>query len=113
AFSGAIDDSTGVSGVSLIKTGSGTQVLSGSNTYSGGTTISGGTLRLGAANALSGDVTDNGALDLHGFSDTIGALKGSGTVASTAAGAVTVTVGSASGLVTFAGNIQNGSGTVA
>ena len=89
--------------------------LSGANTYTGATTISSGTLLVGAANAISStsDVTDNATLDLNGFSDTIGALAGSGTVTSSAAGAVTLTVGATNDSGTFSGVIQNGSGVVA
>ena len=61
SFSGNISEvSTGVvSGLSsplaIIKTGTGTQVLSGSDSYSGGTTVAGGALILdGAASLLAG-----------------------------------------------------------
>ena len=37
AFSGTIQNSSGT--LALVKTGSGTQVLSGTNTYTGGTTL--------------------------------------------------------------------------
>ena len=53
-YSGVIADNNGVGGqVALVKSGSGTQVLSGSNTYSGGTAINGGVLSLDNAAALS------------------------------------------------------------
>jgi len=68
---------------SLTKTGSGVLMLTGS--MSGlEVTVSAGTLAMGAANSLSdtaGVVIDAGAaLDLRGFSDTIGALTGTGAV---------------------------------
>lgn len=44
-YSGVITN--GVSGMTLTKSGYGTQVLSGASTYTGSTTISGGTLQLG------------------------------------------------------------------
>jgi outer membrane autotransporter protein len=50
--------------LSLMKTGTGTQVLTGANTYAGGTTVSGGVLQIGdgvtqGATAGTGDVTIN------------------------------------------------------
>ena len=48
-FSGTIQDGAG--GVSLVMSGSGTQVLAGANTYSGPTLINGGTLAAGAAHS--------------------------------------------------------------
>jgi autotransporter-associated beta strand protein len=109
-ITGAISGSGG-----LTKAGPGTLTLGGASTYSGPTTVAAGTLRLGAANALpsGSDVTDGGTLDLHGFSDSIGALSGSGTVTSAAAGAVTLTVGADGASGTFVGVLQNGSGTLA
>ncbi len=52
SYSGVI--ANGASGMTLAKTGAGTQILAGANTYAGGTTISAGTLR--AANS-SGSAT--------------------------------------------------------
>jgi autotransporter-associated beta strand protein len=49
----------------LIKTGSGTLILTGASTYSGGTTISDGTLQIGNGStngSITGDVTDNATL---------------------------------------------------
>jgi len=43
----------GLPAFSIVKTGSGTQVLSGNNGYTGGTTINGGVLEAGSINALS------------------------------------------------------------
>ncbi|MGO8897425.1 MAG: autotransporter-associated beta strand repeat-containing protein, partial [Isosphaeraceae bacterium] len=112
-FSGVIQNGGGT--VALTKVGTGTETLSGANTYSGPTTISAGTLQVGAANALSSnsDVTDTTTLDLDGQSATIGALSGSGTVTSSVAGAVTLTVGASNDSGTFSGVIQNGTGTIA
>jgi fibronectin-binding autotransporter adhesin len=91
-----------------------TQRLSGNNTYSGTTTITVGTLIAGSTTALSpaSAFTVNGTLDLGGFSNTIGALNGTGIVTNSAnpqQNAV-LTVGqhgsTASGL--FSGAIQDG-----
>ena len=48
-YGGVIND--GATGMSLTKTGAGTQTLTGANTYTGATTINGGTLNLGGATA--------------------------------------------------------------
>ena len=53
-FAGVIADNNGSGGqVALVKSGSGTEILSGSNTYSGGTQINGGVLSLANPAALS------------------------------------------------------------
>jgi fibronectin-binding autotransporter adhesin len=51
--------------MSLVKTGTGTQVLTGSSTYSGGTTVSGGVLQLGNANT-TGASLGTGAVTVNG-----------------------------------------------
>ena len=101
----------------LIKIGAGTLTLSGSNTYNGGTTVSNGTLQLGSANALgaaTGNLTVNGGtLDLNGNSVTVGSLSGSaGAVITTASNASVTMVVGGSNSCTYAGIVQNGSGTV-
>jgi autotransporter-associated beta strand protein len=81
-YGGQIAD--GATGMTLTKSGAGTQVLGGTNNYTGGTTINtgGGTLRITAAGALgAGDVaiqtagTNTGTLEL--------ALTGTNTIANT------------------------------
>jgi autotransporter-associated beta strand protein len=111
-FGGTIQNTAGT--LALAKTGTGTLTLSSANTYSGGTIISTGTLQLGIANAIpsTSDVTDTGTLDLAGLNDTIGALAGAGKVTSSAAGTVTLTVGTTGNNGNFSGIIQNGSATV-
>jgi autotransporter-associated beta strand protein len=91
-FKGTIDGYS-----SLIKAGSGTQVLSGTNTYSGTTAIQGGTLKAMSAGALSiGNVImSNGSmLELAGAqaSDFIFANSISGDGGVTKSGANTVTL---------------------
>jgi len=50
SYAGVIAD--GAAGMTLTKTGAGTQILSGANTYTGGTTVSQGTLIAAGASAL-------------------------------------------------------------
>ncbi len=79
-FSGIIQNGAGT--LSLVKTGSGTQVLSGVNTYTGSTTIANGTLQLsGGSNRLPpttlltlGQGATGGVLDLNGQSQTVTGL---------------------------------------
>lgn len=111
SFAGALAGS-----LSLVKSGAGTLTLESADSYTGTTTISAGTLVLAGANAIPAtDVTDNAVLDLHGNSVTIGALIGSsaaGSVTTSVAGPVTLTLGATSDSGTFAGKINNGSGTM-
>ena len=102
---------------SLTKIGTGVLTLSGANTYSGATTISGGTLKLGASNVIpnganTGNVTDNGTLDMGGFSDTINGLGGGGIVDNSGGGTPTLTVGNNNASGTFSGVVQNTTGTL-
>ncbi|MCF7785606.1 MAG: autotransporter-associated beta strand repeat-containing protein [Prosthecobacter sp.] len=95
-----IGDSGGAT--SLIKSGTGTWMLTGNNTYTGLTTISGGTLILGnfgSTGSISGDIVDNGILMLN---NTAG-LTLSQTISGT--GGVTVNAGShtLSGTNTYTG----------
>jgi autotransporter-associated beta strand protein len=74
-YSGIIAD--GAAGMTLTKTGAGTQILAGSNTYTGPTTIIAGTLALGRSDVLP-DLTaisiGNASLDAATFTDTVGTL---------------------------------------
>jgi autotransporter-associated beta strand protein len=98
---------TGSGGLS--KQESGTLILSGANTYSGTTAINGGILRTAATDTLSAQsaqvVAAGAQLDLDGYSQTIGALSGSGSVLLDAA---TLTVGNDTAGITFAGVISSG-----
>ena len=102
-------------GFGISKVGDGPLILSGANNYTGLTNITAGTLKLGSAGALPiGDVTVGGTLDPNGYSPTIKAFNGAGTITNTNIGsASTLTVGDGNAPGNFSGNIQNGSGTVA
>jgi autotransporter-associated beta strand protein len=67
-------------GVGLTKAGLGTLVLSGSNSYSGGTLISAGALELNGA-LLSGGITNNASLVIHG--DLVNVVSGTGSLTKT------------------------------
>jgi autotransporter-associated beta strand protein len=108
-FSGVIQGT-----ISLVVSGSGTQVLAGANSYMGPTTIFSGTLKAAAAGALSPNsaVTVNGGvLDATGFAQTVPSL----TIAS---GALNLTLGdplTCTGAASFAGTLNlfgAGSGTI-
>lgn len=99
----------------LAMQGNGSLTLSNVNTYSGGTVVNNGTLINGTNNAVSsttGDVAVNspGTYDVHGFTNIINALTGSGTVDNATAIASALTVGNNSDSGTFSGVIQNSGG---
>ena len=63
----------GGTGGALVKTGTGTLMLSGANTYTGGTTLAGGTLRLANNQALgTGTLTTTGSVVDYAHGVTIG-----------------------------------------
>lgn len=103
---------------SLVKVGTGTLSLQTVNSYAGGTTVSNGVLQVGIINAVpdtgAGNVTiqSSGTLDLNTYNDTINALVGSGTVDTVAGGSPVLTIGNNNNSGTFAGIIQNTSGTL-
>ncbi len=80
SYSGII--ANGASGMSLTKTGDGTQTLSGANTYSGATTINNGTLLVnGDSSSATGTVTVDANATLGGSGTIGGAVTVNGTVA--------------------------------
>ena len=98
-YSGVI--SNGAAGMSLTKTGDGTQTLSGANTYTGGTTISQGTLLV---TNTAGSATGSGAVTV----ESGGILGGTGqiTSATTVTGTLMAGNGSnATGTLTLAGDL--------
>lgn len=93
SYSGSIGN--GAAGMSLTKTGAGTQVLTGTNTYTGATTISTGTLQLGDGTtgndgtiAGTSGVTNNATLAFNRFGTVTSgyAISGSGAVTMTGTG---------------------------
>ncbi len=77
---GTFDNAISGSG-QVVKSGDETLTLSGTNSYTGGTTISGGTLVSTNVEALgSGDVTDDGTLELNTGGTFDNAISGSGQV---------------------------------
>ena len=86
AISGVIQDggAAGGSGGAIVKSGSGTLVLSGANSHTGATTIDAGTLKAGARYTLSAAsahaVAVGATLDLAGLSQRVASLSNSGVV---------------------------------
>ena len=103
----------------LTAIGGNTLIVSGANTYSGGTNVSGGTLQLGnntALGATSGSLTvaSGAVLNINGYSPTVGALSGSGTIDNAIGGGnPTLAIGTGNASGTFSGMIQNTSGATA
>ena len=117
--SDSITVSNAISGtILLIKLGAGTLTLTGANDYSGTTTVLAGTLKVGNATAIpggagKGNLTVSSVLDLNGYNVTINGLSGSGTITSSVAGDITLTVGGNNQTSSFSGLIEDGEGTVA
>jgi autotransporter-associated beta strand protein len=112
--SGTLTSLANVSGtdgyaVGLLKTSTGTLVVSGSTSFTGGVVVEEGTVKLAEGGSFASsnvvDVRSNATLDLNGQSQTVAALAGSGNVA---LGGATLTVNSAAN-TTFAGAIEGGS----
>jgi outer membrane autotransporter protein len=106
--------------LSLVKTGSGTMILTGTSASLGSFTVNGGTLQLGPGGSLPSTVAlavnTGGTFDLNGNSQTVGAFSGSGAVT---LGSGTLTVGdgtntSFSGVISGTGGnfVKQGSGTL-
>lgn len=132
SYSGTI--SNGATGMTLVKTGTGTQILSGNNSYSGGTSLNAGTLGVANASALgNGNLTVNGTttllaatealtlpndavlasgsltVDVQAFNfSSTGAISGPGSLSKTGAG--TLTLG---GTNTYSGGTSVGAGALA
>lgn len=98
-FSGIIQNYPATNST-LMKTGAGTQKLSGINTYTGLTTIQEGTLVVNGS--IAGDVLTN----------SLGTLKGNGTISGTLTNTGVVSPGESIGTLTV-GNYINNNGTYA
>ena len=114
----ALADGTGGGKLALVMNSPGRMqtLASASSSYTGGTTILAGTIALGHESGLgTGTLTANdGTFDLAGYSPTVGGLSGSSTglITSGSTGAVATLTVSSDVSSTFAGQIQNGAGTV-
>ena len=111
SYSGIIAD--GAAGMTLTKTGEGTQSLSGANTYSGLTTINAGTLIVDGS-ITSSSVVNGGLLNVNGTVGAVtvntgGTLSGVGTIGTTTV-AGTLTPGNSPGVLNVNGNITMASG---
>ena len=93
-YSGALDSAT--PGMTLTKTGAGTQVLSGTNTYTGTTTVTNGTLLINGSTSTSSLVN-------VGVNGTLG---GTGTVGGNTTISGTHSPGNSPGIQTFTGNLS-------
>ena len=104
SFAGVIRNNNGTGGtMAIVKTGTGTLILSGTNTYTGSTTVSGGILQ-GTTTSLQGNITDNANVTFD--------QSTSGTYSSILSGTGSVTK-SSNGSVTFsAANTYSGSTTI-
>lgn len=105
-----------ISGGGNLQISNASVTLLGANSHAGATTISSGsTLYANATGALSNlsaiTVDTGGRLDLGNDDQTIGALAGAGSVTSGGPGRVLTTGGDNSSTI-FAGDLQNGAGTL-
>jgi len=103
-ISGVIGTTTG----SLTKDGTGTLLLSGNNTYTGGTNVNAGSLQLAGSERIADGsavaVAAGATLNLNGYTETVGAFSGTGTVQ---LGGGTLIVGSGDASSTFGGGFSN------
>jgi autotransporter-associated beta strand protein len=105
--------SNGASSGSLVKTDTGTLILSAANTYTGQTVVNGGVLKLtgtsSLANSSGASVASGATLDISVLgAQSIGSLAGAGSVLDSA----TVTVGGSNTSTTFSGVISGAGGLV-
>lgn len=108
-FDGVIRD--GAAAISLVKTGSGTQILTNANTYTGGTTINAGTLQLGSGGAtgsIVGPIVNNASLVVNRSNTfTLASIAGIGSLTKLGAGTLVL-----SGANTYTGDTNLTAGTL-
>jgi autotransporter-associated beta strand protein len=101
------------------KAGPGILSLGGTNTYTGATTVSAGVLRADSIGAFSAGsaftIYTDAVLDLHGNSNAVGSLIGSGVVSNSGTegpAPATLSVGADNTSTTFSGLLQDGASTL-
>lgn len=98
---------------SVLKSGSGTMILTNSSSYTGGTTISGGTLVGMATSFGSGGIVDNAALVVTGSGTLANTVSGTGTFEKTGSGKLILTgTNTYSGGTTVSGGILSVNGSI-
>lgn len=112
-FSGTLRDGPGVGPLGITKNGPSNLLLSGNNSYTGPTTINGGNIQAGSTTALGVNsavtVGASGQLQTEGYSLTLGALNGSGSVQNGSnSTAATVTAGTLNQDNSFSGSLSDG-----
>ena len=114
-FTGNITNTTGYV-LNLVKSGTGTQILSGSNGYTGTTTVNGGTLQIG--NGATGSISTTGAVTVNAGGTLALNLANSGTLGNqiNISGGVVNMIGSGTNTLSgylggFPSGVMNQSGT--
>ena len=110
-FAGSLTGAVALS----VNAGAGSLTLTGNNNYTGVTTVAGGgKLLAGSATAFSAGsaLTNNGLVDLRGFSNSIANLGGSGTVTNSGGSPVVLSV-NLNGATTFNGLLTEGTSALA
>jgi autotransporter-associated beta strand protein len=115
-FSGVIAD--GAAGMTLTKTGAGTQVLSGSNSYTGATNINAGTLGVAHVDAFAGggNITFGGGTLQYSIGNTVDystRISDSASAVAIDTNGQTVSFGSAIAASNIGGLTKLGTGTLA
>jgi autotransporter-associated beta strand protein len=106
-FGGVILDGGALTPLSIVKIGSGTQVLAGANTYNGTTTINGGTL------AVTGSLVTGAIVNVNSSASGAGTLSGAGDGITTGlAGNVTLGANTGTNVPHIAPGVSSASGAI-